>query len=129
MPKLDHIALEVSDIDRAIGFFTDKLGFTLVSRAVNAEQQEDYCFLSTGGTRLELISDLKKRYGAKKQPERPYCPHICFETDDMVQTIRELKEKGIAIIKGPLEIPGEETWVYFADPDGNILEYIQWYTK
>ena len=25
------------------------------------------------------------------------------------------------------EIEGEETWVYFADPDGNVLEYIQWY--
>jgi hypothetical protein len=28
-----------------------------------------------------------------------------------------------------LAIEGEETWVYFADPDNNVLEYIQWYKK
>ena len=31
------------------------------------------------------------------------------------------------IIRGPLEIENEETWVYFSDPDGNVLEYIEWY--
>jgi lactoylglutathione lyase len=35
----------------------------------------------------------------------------------------------VPILRGPLEIPGEETWVYFADPDNNVLEYIQWYQK
>lgn len=129
MPKLDHIALEVSDIDEAIRFYSKKLGFALVSKAVNEEQQEAYCFLSSGETTLELICDLKKTYGGAKQAERPYCPHICFKTDDMEKTIRELRTKNIDIIKGPLEIPGEETWVYFADPDGNVLEYIQWYKE
>ena len=127
MPKLDHIALEVSDTDRAIEFYTDKLGFELVSRAVNDEEQEEYCFLKSDGTSLELISDLKKSYTEKQKIHRPYCPHVCFETDDMKKTLEELRAKDIEIIRGPLEIAGEETWVYFADPDNNVLEYIQWY--
>ena len=127
MPKLDHIALEVSNLDRAIKFYTKDLGFTLKSRAVNEEQQEEYCFLTSEGTCLELISDLKKTYGGKQTFNRPYCPHICFVTDDMEKTIKELGAKNIEIIRGPLEIAGEETWVYFSDPDGNVLEYIQWF--
>lgn len=127
MPKLDHIALEVSDLDRAIEFYAQALGFTLASRAINEEQKEEYCFLTSEGTSLELISDLKKGHGEKREFRRPYCPHICFATDDMEQTLTELRDKHIEIIRGPLEIAGEETWVYFADPDGNILEYIQWY--
>ena len=127
MPKLDHVALEVSNIDRAIAFYTDKLGFELVSRATNEEEQEEYCFLTSDGTRLELISDLKKLYGEKQNARKPYCPHICFVTDDMQATVKELGAKDVEIIRGPLEIPGEETWVYFTDPDGNVLEYIQWY--
>ena len=49
MPKLDHIALEVSNIDEAIEFYTIKLDFSLISRAVNKEQQEEYCFLESKG--------------------------------------------------------------------------------
>ena len=30
MPKQDHIAIEVSNIDRAFEFYADRMGFTLV---------------------------------------------------------------------------------------------------
>jgi lactoylglutathione lyase len=128
MPKLDHIALEVSSLDRAIEFYTEQLGFALKSRATNDEQQEEYCFLESEGTCLELISDLQKTVREERVFQRPYCPHICFATVDMDKTLKELKARDIEIIRGPFEIPGEETWVYFADPDGNVLEYIEWYT-
>lgn len=127
MPELDHIALEVSDMDRALEFYTDKLGFDLLSRAINEDQQEEYCFLKSHGISLELISDLTKSYNERHEFQRPYCPHICFKTDDMAQTIKELRENSIEIVRGPLEITGEEIWVYFSDPDGNVLEYIQWF--
>lgn len=127
MPKLDHIAVEVSNMEKAIEFYVNKLGFGLQSKAVNEEQHEAYCFLESEGTHLELICDQKKAGVHKKKIERPYCPHICFVTDDMKKTIKELKEKEIDIIHGPLEIKGEETWIYFSDPDGNVLEFIQWY--
>lgn len=126
MPKLDHIALEVANLDRAIAFYTDKLGFVLVSRATNEEEQEEYCFLKSDDTSLELISDLKKSYNETQKVQKPYCPHICFVTDDMEAITKEFRAKNIEIIRGPLEIAGEETWIYFADPDGNVLEYIQW---
>ena len=58
MPRLDHIALEVSDMDRALEFYTDKMGFILVSREINDEEKEEFCFLKSDGTSLELISDL-----------------------------------------------------------------------
>jgi len=127
MSKLDHVALEVSNLDRAVTFYTEQLAFTLKSRATNEEQQEEYCFLESEGTSLELISDLQKTYAAERKFQRPYCPHICFATDDMEKTLKELQARDIEIVQGPLEIAGEETWVYFADPDGNVLEYIQWY--
>jgi len=127
MPKLDHIAIEVSNTDVAIEFYTKKLGFTLTSRTMNEAEKEEYCFLKSDGTNLEIICDLKKNYDDRKKIEKPYCPHICFLTDNMEATMKDLQEKNIEIVHGPLEIEGEETWVYFADPDGNVLEYIQWY--
>ena len=88
MPRLDHIALEVSDMDRALEFYTDKMGFVLVSREIKNEEKEEFCFLKSDGTSLELISDMDKSYGGKKEIRKPYCPHVCFETDDMERTIR-----------------------------------------
>ena len=126
MPKLDHIAIEVSDTDAAIAFYRDRLGFKLLSRAVNEAEHEEYSFMESDGTRLELLRDRKKVNRVVPPPAPPYCPHICFQTNDMQRTLSELQARGIPILRGPLEVPGEETWVYFTDPDNNVLEYIQW---
>ena len=127
MPKLDHIALEVSNIDRSIEFYTVKMGFTFVSRSINKEEQEEYCFIESEGFNLELLSDTNKNYLPKEKIERPYCPHISFTTNDMEKTIKDLQAKNIKIICGPLEHKDEATWIYFIDPDWNVLEYIEWY--
>ena len=126
--SFDHVAFQVSDMDSSISFYTQKLGFKLNFRSTNEEEQEEYAFLEYGNTRLELIQDLKGEY-RKPEIKKPYCPHLCLEVENMRQSIETLKKKNICIIEGPLEIKDEETWVYFSDPDNNILEYIQWYRK
>lgn len=129
MEKYDHVAFQVSNMDVAIQFYVEKLGFTLSSRAVNSEEGEEYAFLALGDLRLELIQDLKQRDYQKPQVKPPYCPHLAIETDDMERAVGRLREREVPIIRGPLEIAGEETWVYFRDPDNNVLEYIQCYEK
>jgi catechol 2,3-dioxygenase-like lactoylglutathione lyase family enzyme len=126
--SFDHVAFQVSDMDSSISFYTQKLGFKLKSRSTNEEEQEEYAFLEYGNTRLELIQNLKEEY---KKPEikKPYCPHLCLEVENMKQSVEILKKNNVHIIRGPLEIKDEETWVYFSDPDNNVLEYIQWYKK
>ena len=127
MPKLDHIALEVSNIDISLEFYTKKLGFYFISRAIDKKEQEEYCYLESNGFYLELLHDLEKNIPTKREIERPYCPHVCFATDDMEKTIKDLQSKNMIIIYGPLVIKDEATWIYFADPDFNVLEYIQRY--
>ena len=128
MGRYDHVAFQVSNMDAAIQFYVQKLGFALLSRDVNAQEGEEYAFLALGDLRLELIQDLRHDY-QKPEVKPPYCPHLAIETDDMEQAVARLRERGVPIIRGPLVIEGEETWVYFADPDHNVLEYIQWYKR
>lgn len=126
--KLDHAALQVKNMDKAIAFYTEKLGFSLNHRAINEEEQEEYAFISAGDVRIELIEDLTNDY--KPGPlQKPYCPHLCMEVDDMKAALTSLELMNIQILRGPLTIENEETWVYFSDPDHNVLEYIQWYNK
>lgn len=126
--KLDHAALQVKNMDGAIAFYTEKLGFGLNHRAINEDEQEEYAFISSGDVRIELIKDLTNNYepGPLK---KPYCPHLCMEVDDMKAALTSLELMNIQILRGPLTIENEETWVYFSDPDHNVLEYIQWYNK
>lgn len=127
--RFDHVAFQVGDMDRAIEFYVQKLGFTLCSRQVNEEEGEEFAFLALGDLRLELIRDLREAEYRRPQIRPPYCPHLALETDDMEQAVARLRERGVPIVCGPLAIEGEETWVYFADPDHNVLEFIQWYRR
>ena len=77
---------------------------------------------------LELIETIGVSY-QPAVPARPYCPHLCFEADDMDEVLAVLRKHGIPILDGPNEIPGSEQWIYFTDPDGNVLEYIVWLDK
>ena len=129
MEKYDHVAFQVSNMDAAIQFYVEKLNFTLSSRAVNQDEMEEYAFLALGDLRLELIQDLNHADYEKPQIKPPYCPHLAIETDNMERAVAYLTEKGVPIIHGPLAIEAEVTWVYFSDPDNNVLEYVHWFKK
>ena len=125
---MDHCGFQVKNLDLSIKFYTEKLLFKLDYRAINEEEQEEYAFLSLGKARLELIQDLVNDYDIPAI-KKPYCPHFCIEIDDMAKAVSDLKALNIRIVKGPLKIENEETWIYFADEDNNVLEFIQWFNK
>ena len=127
MGQFDHVAFQVGNMDVAIEFYVEKLGFALSSRAVNQEEREEFVFVVLGDLRLELIADLSQTAYQKPSIKPPYCPHLAIQTDDMERAVGLLREKDVPIIRGPLVIENEVTWVYFADPDNNVLEYVQWY--
>ncbi len=124
----DHCAFQVSNMDKAIEFYTKKLDFKLNFRGINKDENEEYAFLDFKDARIELIQDLSTAY-IKPEIKKPYCPHFCIEIEDMKEAVEMLKRNNINIIRGPLEIAGEETWIYFSDLDNNVLEYIQWFNK
>ena len=129
MPKYDHVAYQVSDMDAAIDFYVGKLGFTLSSRTVNELENEQFAYVTLDDLRLELLQDLSGALFDRPEIKPPYCPHIAIQVDDMDQAVACLKAQQIPIIRGPLAIPDQVTWLYFADPDNNVLEYVHWYKK
>ena len=124
----DHGAFRVSNLEKAIAFYTGKLGFRQLFLVDSEAFGEKGVFLEYHGARLELIETIGVSY-QPAVPARPYCPHLCFEADDMDEVLAVLRKHGIPILDGPNEIPGSEQWIYFTDPDGNVLEYIVWLDK
>jgi lactoylglutathione lyase len=124
--KNDHVALRVSNMDASIAFYTRSLGLRLLSRSTNPAEREEYAFLELEGGNLELIQRLADEPYVKPSLLPPYCPHLALATEDMTSTVASIQAANIPILKGPLEIAGEETWIYITDPDDNVIEFIQW---
>jgi catechol 2,3-dioxygenase-like lactoylglutathione lyase family enzyme len=129
MERYDHVAFPVADMDAAVRFYVEKLGFVLTSRQLDEAEHEEFAFLTLGDVRLELIQNLAHPTFRKPEAGLSFCPHLAIATDDLEKALARLKEKGVPILRGPLIIADQVAWFYFADPDNNILEYVQWYEK
>lgn len=130
MLTLDHVAIEVSDMDASIAFYTQKLGLELMFDKTDVEHHERFAYLKLNGGNLELLQALDESNQPK--PFLPMalrasnCPHIALRTDNLDALILKVAKENIPVLKGPLEIPEQVRWVYLLDPDKNILEFVQW---
>ncbi len=124
--RFDHMAFEVAELERSIAFYRDVLGFAENWRHRNEEENEECVFLSLGDVRLELLVRLDGTTPAKKLPQTPYCPHLAIGVDDLDAAVGQLGQNDVALLRGPLEVAGKVRWLYFADPDQNVIELVQW---
>lgn len=124
---LDHIVLNVRDIDRALKFYTEVLG--LEGERVEAFQQGKVGFPSVR-INAETIIDLfplDKASGVPQTGIKGNLNHFCLVMgqEDFAGLIDHLKAHGVTIQQGPVSrwgARGRATSVYFRDPDGNEIE-------
>ena len=128
MLRLDHVAVPVSDMEAALQFYGEKLGLKFMFREVDPVEQEDFAYFELEGGNLELLKSLAHPFD-KPDIRPPYCPHLALATSDMNATLRLIQERGLRLIKGPLKIEGKVTWLYIADPDNNVIEFVQWFDQ
>ena len=77
-----HIAIIVSDYEKAREFYVDKLGFQLIREVYRQEQQDWLRLLRLGDTCLELFvkPDAPKRV---TNPEALGLRHLAFRVEDV----------------------------------------------
>ena len=126
--RLDHVAVPVSDMEAALQFYGEKLGLKFLFREVDPVEQEDFAYFEVEGGNLELLKSLAHPFD-RPDIKPPYCPHLALATSDMNATLRLIQERGLRLIKGPLKIEGKVTWLYIADPDNNVIEFVQWFDQ
>jgi catechol 2,3-dioxygenase-like lactoylglutathione lyase family enzyme len=128
MTALDHIVLNVRDIDRALQFYTGVLG--LAGERVELFKSGKVGFPSVrvnDATIIDLFPRTTDDHRALGEKVNGNLNHLCLVVDagDFSAVIEELQANQIAVREGPVSrwgARGRGTSVYFLDPDGNEVE-------
>jgi catechol 2,3-dioxygenase-like lactoylglutathione lyase family enzyme len=111
---IHHVALDVDDLDAALRFYTEGMGFTELRRP-------DFGFrgawLDTGSHQVHLVEvpgPLPPNGGA----------HFALHVEDRDAAVDELRAKDIKVDPVP-EVPGAGRQAFLTDPAGNLIELNQ----
>jgi methylmalonyl-CoA/ethylmalonyl-CoA epimerase len=98
--RIDHVAIVVDDIDKALAFWRQALGLDLEHIEEVPEQASRIAFLPTGESEVELVEPTTDDSGLARylQKRGPGMHHICFEVDDIDEMLARLKERDIRLI-------------------------------
>ena len=117
--RIGHVHLKVADLDRALRFYRDVLGFELTQR-----YGKEAAFLSAGGYHHHIGLNTWESEGGSPPPSNStglYHLAIAYPTrTELADALRRLKRAGI-----PLEGAsdhGVSEALYLRDPDGNGVE-------
>ncbi len=121
---LHHIAIEASDFERSLRFYTEALGFRNV--LTFPEESRTVAMLDTGdGTYVELFSG-----GTGEKPNGSLL-HFAVRTDDCDAATEQARAAGGSITQEPTDAvlegdpPVPVRYSYCEGPDGEQIELLQ----
>ncbi len=119
---IHHIAIIVSDYEKAKDFYVNKLGFAIL-RENYREDRGDYKLdlRVNADTELEIFS-APHAPARVTRPEACGLRHLAFRTENIEETVRELEESGIACEPIRIDPYTGGKFTFFQDPDGLPLE-------
>lgn len=132
--ELDHIVLNVSDIDRALKFYTEVLG--LKGERVDEFRAGEVGFPSvriTDKTIIDLFPNKDRASDSGPEKTVRNLNHFCLVVgaESFSGIVDYLAEHHVTVREGPVSrwgAQGRATSIYFFDPDGNEVE-IRCYAK
>lgn len=98
--SINHVAVVVDDMEKALSFWRDALGMQVQElRDVPAEKSQ-VAFLPLAGSEVELVRPTSDDSGIAKYLAKrgPGMHHICLEVDDIAGMLAQLREKGVRLI-------------------------------
>lgn len=124
---LDHVAIRITDLDRALAFYHELLGLPIRDRGRYEAEEVPYVAVVAGGRHIHLVptGDDEIDVGGE---------HLCLlvrsdSTDsrnEISAFLSELREHGVEVEDGePIERYGAygRAWAaYVRDPDGRRIE-------
>ena len=117
--RIGHVHLKVADLDRALAFYRDVLGFTVTQRIGNSA-----AFLSAGGYHHHIgLNTWESQHGQAPAPGTTGLYHLAIlypTRAELADALRRLLRAGIPL-EGAAD-HGVSHALYLRDPDNNGVE-------
>ena len=99
--KINHIAIVVEDIEKALVVYRDAIGLPLEKIAEEPAEQVRVAFLPTSNGEIELIQPITSDSGVAKYLARrgEGLHHICLEVEDMDAAVLEMRARGLETLQ------------------------------
>lgn len=127
---LDHIAIAVPDLDKAIERFAEDFGLTLKGREDVESAKTSAAFLPIDEANIELVHPLNGEGPIQKYLDKKGggIHHLCFRSDDIDADVAHLKTKGYEFLSEAPTPGAHNCKVIFIHPkssDGVLIEINQ----
>lgn len=130
-----HVGTTVADLDRAVEFYRDSLGFELLAEfTVSGESfatgvgvpngTGDFAHLDADGVRIELVEyDPEGEACTAESVNQRGAKHMGFEVDD-VEAFYEALPDDVETVSEPQTTSSGAQILFIRDPEGNLIEII-----
>ena len=127
---LDHIAVAVPDLDKAIKRFMEDFGLTFDGKEDVEAAKTSTAFFPLSSTSIELVHPLREQGAIATYLEKRGggLHHLCFRTDNIEEDIERLKAKGYQFLSDVPTDGAHNSLVIFIHPrscDGVLIELNQ----
>ncbi len=120
--SVHHIAIIVSDIEKAREFYVQKLGFEVIQENYRKERDDWKLDLRVDEhTELEIFAE-KNPPKRVNRPEACGLRHLAFRVESVEETVKVLAEMNIECEPIRTDSYTGEKMTFFFDPDGLPLE-------
>jgi catechol 2,3-dioxygenase-like lactoylglutathione lyase family enzyme len=117
--RLDHLTLEVRDINEALNFYTKILGLKDIHTPEEVKSKGIRWLSLPNNQALHLIEI--------KDMQKPSSAHMALVVDDIDPWKKRLSENNIEIKPPKFSIYKAERF-FIKDPSGNRIEFLKWIT-
>ena len=127
--RIDHVAIAVRDLEAAIAYYRDVLGFTLNERRQISGRISgmDSAVLEAGGVKFVLVQGDSPESNVSRYIEAygPGVQHVAIEVPDPQAAIDDLRARGADLLTGIIHGPGLDQIFTKREPNSGMqLEII-----
>lgn len=131
-----HVGITVADLERAVEFYRDTLGFPVASEfsvsgdafstAVGVEDATGrFAHLDAGGVRVELVEyEPEGEATSESSVNRPGAIHLGFSVDD-VDSLYDSLDEEVETLSEPQTTDTGSRILFVRDPEGNLVELLE----